>query len=70
MKIFGDKQNQIRLVSIKDQLEAEIEELRIQLNESREKKYNLQAEWNNLRGATMANIFGYAFLEPNELTYE
>lgn len=41
MKIFGDKQNQIRLVSIKDQLEAEIEELRIQLNESREKKYNL-----------------------------
>lgn len=41
-----------------------------QLNESREKKYNLESEWNNLRGTAMANIFGYAFIEPNELTYE
>lgn len=61
-KIHKDREKHIQLISLKDRLEAEVEELMAQLSEMREKKYNLESEWNNLRGATMANIFGYAFL--------
>ena len=58
------------MVSIRDGLYTKIEGLRDQLTECRDKNYNLRWEVYNQRGAQYANLYGYSFLEPNELTYE
>ena len=40
------------------------------LTEQRDVNYNLRWEVYNQRGTQYANLYGYSFLEANELTYE
>lgn len=42
-KIHKDREKHVQLISLKDRLEAEVEELMMQLNESREKRFNLES---------------------------
>jgi hypothetical protein len=55
---------------MKDELHGKIENLRDELTECRDKNYNLRWEVYNQRGTQYANLYGYSFLEPHELTYE
>lgn len=59
-----------RLFGIRDGLYTQIETLRDELTECRDKNYNLRWEVYNQRGTRYANLYGYSFLDPNELTYE
>lgn len=65
-----DREKQQKLITIRDELYTQIEGLRNDLTECKEKNYNLRWELYNQRGARYANLYGYSFLEPNELTYE
>lgn len=58
------------MTNTRDELYNEIEGLRNELTECKEKNYNLRWELYNQRGARYANLYGYSFLEPNEMTYE
>lgn len=66
----ADRQKQQKLMHTRDELYTQIEGLRGELAELKEKNYNLRWEIYNQRGAQYANLYGYSFLEPNELTYE
>lgn len=69
-KMSIDREKQQKLITIRDELYTQIEGLRNDLTECKEKNYNLRWELYNQRGARYANLYGYSFLEPNELTYE
>lgn len=69
-KMSIDREKQQKLITIRDELYTQIEGLRNELTECKEKNYNLRWELYNQRGARYANLYGYSFLEPNELTYE
>lgn len=64
------KADQERLVSLRDGYYTDIENLRDKLTEQRDKNYNLRWEVYNQRGTQYANLYGYSFLEANQLTYE
>jgi septal ring factor EnvC (AmiA/AmiB activator) len=70
LKISQDKEKQQRLISKRNDLYTQIDGLRNELTECKDKNYNLRWELYNQRGARYANIYAYSFLEPNELTYE
>ena len=55
---------------MRDNYYSQIETLRDELTEHRDKNYNLRWEVYNQRGTQYANLYGYSFLDPHELTYE
>lgn len=68
--VSKEEEGKRRLQGLREGLYSEIEHLRENLNEVRDKNYNLRWEIYHQRGAHYMNMNGYSFLHGNELTAE
>ena len=55
---------------MRDSYYFQIDSLRDELTEHRDKNYNIIWEVYNQRGTQYTNIYSCPFLDPHELTYE